>query len=166
MSSVKRNLNLNLAEGDVLLGPEVLVPVLGFLPQVSQPFLQLWFILAYVVHNRPQVGKRVRWTNPVMCGVGCWSEGRSLHINKNKKKKKSFIALLFIIKYYGKILSILSIKSYTCTLIDRWSTKTPQQKSHLYWWHKISAVCIGPALKSLHDHHLSTVPLRDQLPAA
>lgn len=95
--------NLNLAEGDVLLGPEVVVPVLGLLPQVSQPFLQLCFILGYVVHDRPQVGKRVRWTNPVVCGAGCGSEGRSLHMNKNKKKKKSFIVLLLIcimVMYY------------------------------------------------------------------
>lgn len=68
-----------LAEADVLLGPEVVVPVLGLLPQVSQTSLQLRLVLGDVVNDGPNVGERVRWTDPVVCGAGRWSEGRSLH---------------------------------------------------------------------------------------
>lgn len=68
----------NLAEGDVLVGPEVLVPVLRVLPQVSETFLQLGFVLRDVIHNWPEVGKRVWRPNPVMCGAGFWS----LHVHE------------------------------------------------------------------------------------
>lgn len=75
--------DLNLAEGDVLVDPEVVVPVLRVLPQVSETFLQLGFVLRDVIHNCPEVGKRVWWPNPVMCGAGFWSDGRSLQARKN-----------------------------------------------------------------------------------
>lgn len=75
--------DLNPAEGDVLLGPEVLVPVLRVLPQVSETFLQLGFVLRDVIHNWPEVGERVRWPNPVMSGAGVWS-GRSLQVQKKQ----------------------------------------------------------------------------------
>lgn len=70
--------DLNLAEGDVLLGPEVVVPVLRLLPQVSQAFLQLRFVLRDVVNDWPQVGERVRWADPVVRGAGDRPEGRPL----------------------------------------------------------------------------------------
>lgn len=69
---------MNLAEGDVLVGPEVLVPVFRILPQVSQTFLQLGFILGDAINNRPEVGKRVRRPDPVVRGAGSRSESRSL----------------------------------------------------------------------------------------
>lgn len=75
--------DLNLAEGDVLVGPEVLVPVLGVLPQVSETFLQLGFILWDVIHNWPEVGKWVWWPDPVVRGAGFWSDGRSLQVHIN-----------------------------------------------------------------------------------
>lgn len=67
--------DLNLAEGDVLVGPEVLVPVLRVLPQVSETFLQLGFILGDVIHNWPHVGKWVWGADPVMRGAGFRSDG-------------------------------------------------------------------------------------------
>lgn len=73
----------NLAEGDVLVGPEVLVPVLRVLPQVSETFLQLGFILWDVIHNWPEVGKWVWWPDPVVRGAGFWSDGRSLQVHIN-----------------------------------------------------------------------------------
>lgn len=74
----------NLAEGDVLVGPEVLVPVFCILPQLSEAFLQLGFILGDVIHNWPEVGKRVWWPNPVMCGADFWSDSRCLQVGENR----------------------------------------------------------------------------------
>lgn len=69
---------LDLAEGDVLVGPEVLVPVLRVLPQVSETFLQLGLVLGDPEHDWPEVGQRVRWPDPVVSGAGFWSHSRSL----------------------------------------------------------------------------------------
>lgn len=71
-----------------------MVPVLGLLPQVSQPFLQLCFVRGDVVNDWPQVGKRVRWADPVVRGGGYWPECGSL--NKYKRNKKYFIVLLLL----------------------------------------------------------------------
>lgn len=81
--------DLNLAEGDVLVGPEVLVPVLRVLPQVSETFLQLGFVLGDVIHDGPEVGERVRWPDPVMRGAGFWSAGGSLQVQRNTGKKQA-----------------------------------------------------------------------------
>lgn len=91
-----KKLDFNLAEGDVLLGPELVVPVLGLLPQVSQPFLQLRLALGDAVNDRPQVGQRVWWTDPVVCGAGCRSEGRSLQVNRNQRNEECFSARLLL----------------------------------------------------------------------
>ncbi len=80
-----KNAKWNLAEGDVLLGPELVVPVLGLLPQVTQTFLQLSLVLGDTVNDWPQVGKRVRWTDPVVCGAGCGPDAGSLQKDKNKR---------------------------------------------------------------------------------
>lgn len=80
---------MNLAEGDVLVGPEVLVPVLRILPQVSETFLQLGFILGDVINNRPEVGERVWGSDPVVCGAGSWSESRSLQAQKTSRSESS-----------------------------------------------------------------------------
>lgn len=90
----RREMHLNLAEGDVLLGPELVVPVLRLLPQVSQPFLQLCFILRDVVDDWPQVGERVWWTNPVMCGAGFWSDSRLMQSNKKQRNMNSLVGLI------------------------------------------------------------------------
>lgn len=77
---------MNLAEGKILLGPELMVPVLGLLPQVSESFFQLRFILWDVVHDWTQVGIRVWWTDPVMSGTGHRPDSRSLEINNKQQK--------------------------------------------------------------------------------
>lgn len=79
----------NLAEGDVLLGPELVVPVLRLLPQVPQLFLELCLILRDVVDDWPQVGQRVWWSNPVMCGAGFWSDSRLRQSDKNERNVNS-----------------------------------------------------------------------------
>lgn len=80
---------MNLAEGDVLVGPEVLVPVFRILPQVSETFLQLGFILGGVINYRPEVGERVRWPDPVVRGAGSWSESRVLQAQKTSTSESS-----------------------------------------------------------------------------
>lgn len=72
---------VNLAEGKILFAPELVVPVLRLLPQVSKSFFQLRFILGDAIDNWTHVGKRVWWTDPVMGGAGQRSDGRSLQGN-------------------------------------------------------------------------------------
>lgn len=69
-----KNVGFNLAEVEVLLGPELVVPVLRLLPQVSQPLFQLRLLLRDAVDDRPQVGQRVRGADPVMCRAGLRSQ--------------------------------------------------------------------------------------------
>lgn len=95
------------SEGDVLLCPEVVVPVLRLLPQVSQPFLQLWFVLGDVVNYRPQVWQRVRWTDPVVCGAGWWSEVRFLQI-----KIKNTYLIVFL-------LGRMKVRDFRICFFDR-----------------------------------------------
>lgn len=72
---------MNLGEGDILFAPELVIPVLSLLPQVSKPFFQLRFILGDAVDDWTDVGKRVRWSDPVMSGARQRSDGRSLQSN-------------------------------------------------------------------------------------
>lgn len=62
-----------LAEGDVLLGQEVMVPVLCLQTQASQQTLQLLSDFRVVVNDRQRVGKSVGFSNPVVCRVGYFS---------------------------------------------------------------------------------------------
>ena len=64
-----------LAEGDVLLGQEVMVPVLCLRTQASQQTLQLLSDFRVMVNDRQRVGKRreVGWSNPVVRRVGYFS---------------------------------------------------------------------------------------------
>lgn len=75
---------MNLAEGKILLAPELVVPVLRLLPQVSQSFLQLRFVLGDAVDDRAHVGQRVWWADPVVGGAGQRSDGRSLQWNQDR----------------------------------------------------------------------------------
>lgn len=69
---------MNLAEGQILLAPELVVPVLRLLPQVSKSFFQLRFIFGDAVDDWTHVGKRVWWSDPVMSGAGQRPDGRTL----------------------------------------------------------------------------------------
>lgn len=84
---LKKGKDVNLAEGDVLLGPEVLVPVFRVLPQVPETFLQLGFILGDAINYWPEVGKRVRRPDPVVRGAGSGSESRSLQAQETSRNK-------------------------------------------------------------------------------
>lgn len=65
----------HLAKGDILPGPEVMVPVLCVLPQMSEFSLQHCLILRDVVYDRPQVWQFVWWPDPVI--FRCWSWDKS-----------------------------------------------------------------------------------------
>lgn len=83
-----------------------MVPVLCLLPQVSQLFLQLCFLLRDAVDDWSEVGKRVWRTDPVVCGTGFWSDCGSLQVNI-KINGLSVIVLLLGFKYNRK--SVLQV---------------------------------------------------------
>lgn len=60
---------------------------------MSEPFLQLRFFLWDAVDDWSEVGKRVRRTDPVVCGTGFWSDYGSLQVNM-KINMLSVIVLL------------------------------------------------------------------------
>lgn len=85
---------VHLAEGHILLAPELVVPVLRLLPQVPKSFLQLRFVLGDAVDDRTHVGERVWWPDPVMSGAGWRSDGRSLHQEHMKQHDHQIIILI------------------------------------------------------------------------
>lgn len=83
-----------------------MVPVVCLLSQVSEPFLQLRFLLWDAVDDWSEVGKRVQRTDPVVCGTGFWSDRGSLQVNM-KINMLLVIVLLLGFKYNRK--SVLQV---------------------------------------------------------